>query len=484
MSSGLDGEPDVLDTPRAGRLVIRGGALRLASYGVGTLAGVGATAVLLRRLSLTDAGRYNTVVSLLAIVAGLVDAGMTNIGIREWALRRDAERDRVMRDLLGVRLALTAAGVAGAVAFAAIAGYDGAMVTGTLLAGVGLVLLIVANTLQVPLAAELRLGWVAAIDLLRNVLSGAALAALALAGAGIVALLAVPIPVGVVLVAVAGVLVRGRMPALPALHLGRWRALVADALPYAVATAVGFIYVYMTVIVLGFVASQREVGIFSAAFRVFAVLVGMAGLVQQSAFPVLARSARDDRERLRYAVQKLLDGSLVLGALVALGTAVGAPVAIDVVAGARFGEAVPALRIQGAALLMTFLAALGSFALLGMHRYRAVLVANGLALVTSLGLVLTLGAEYGATGAAWANLGGETVLAAATLAAVARGADGVPLSFRTAAPVALALAAGVAVAALLPAPALVDTAAAVAACAAVLLVTRAVPDELLVHLRR
>ena len=484
MSSQLDGEPDVLDTPRAGRLVIRGSALRLASFAAGTLAGVIATSILLRELSIPDAGRYTTIVSLLAIVAGFVDAGMTNIGIREWTTRRGAERELVMRDLLGVRLAITLAGVAGAIAFAALAGYDGAMVTGTGLGGAGLVLLIVANTLQIPPSSELQLGWVAAIDFLRNGLSAACISVLALAGAGLVALLAVPVPVGVVLVLAASALVRGRMPLRPALDLARWRRLATDALPYAVATAVGFIYVYVTVLALGFVSSQHEVGIFSAAFRVFAVLVGMAGLVQQSAFPVLARAARDDRERLRYAVQQLLQGSLALGALVGLATAVGAPVAIDVIAGARFDAAVPALRIQGAALTMTFLAALGGFTLLGMHRYRAVLIANALALLTSLTLVLTLGDAHGATGAAWANLGGEMVLAAATLAAVMSGPDRVPLSFRVALPVAFALAAGVATAVALPAPALVDAAAAVAVCGALLLALRAIPDELLHHLRR
>ena len=203
---------------------------------------------------------------------------------------------------------------------------------------------------------------------------------------------------------VAAAFVRGRTPLTPALHLGRWRTLLADALPYALATTVGFVYVYLAVILLGFVSSEHEVGIYSAAFRVFIVLVGLAGLVQQSAFPVLARSARDDRDRLRYATQRLLDGSLVLGGLVGLATAVGAPIAIDVIAGSRYAEAVPALRIQGAALMMTFLAVLAGFALLSLHRYSAVLVVNALGLVTSVVLVVSLGHRYGSTGAAWANL--------------------------------------------------------------------------------
>jgi O-antigen/teichoic acid export membrane protein len=482
MSAEPDG--DVLDTARAGTLVIRGGALRVVGYAAGTVAMIGSTAILLRELDVADAGRYTTVISLMAIVGGLVDAGMTNIGIREWAARRGADRERTMRDLLGVRLAITLAGAVVAVAFAVAAGYSAAMIEGTALAGVGLVLLIYANTLQIPLQAELNLGTVAAIDVLRNVLTAVLVAGLALAGAGLVTLLAVPLPVGVVLVLVAGWAVRARMQRMPAIDLARWRALLADALPYALATTVAFIYVYLAVILLGFVSSDREVGIYSAAFRVFIVLVGLAGLVQQSAFPVLARSARDDRDRLRYATQRLLDGSLVLGGLVGLATAVGAPVAIEIVAGPRYSEAVPALRLQGAALTMTFLAVLAGFALLSMHRYRAVLVVNALGLVTSVTCVLTLGSAHGATGAGWANLAGETVVACAGLAAVARGADGVRLTFRPAVRVVPALAAGLLAAWAVPGGAVVETIAAVLVGAAGMVLCRAVPEELVQALRR
>lgn len=479
-----DREGDVLDSAHAGRLVIRGGALRLIGYGAGIVATIASTAILLRYLDVADAGRYTTVVSLMAIVGGLVDAGMTNIGIREWVSRPEDERATVLRDLLGVRLAITLVGVALAVAFAVVAGYTPEMVAGTALAGGGLVLLILANTLQVPLQAELRLGTVAAVDVLRNVLTALLVAALAVAGAGLVALLAIPLPVGIPLLVIVALIVRRRAPLLPSVSVRRWRALLEDALPYALAITVSFIYVYLAVIVLGFVSSEHEVGIYSAAFRVFIVLVGLAGLVQQSAFPVLARSARDDRDRLHYATQRLLDGSLVLGGLVGLATAVGAPVAIDVIAGRQYGESVPVLRIQGAALTMTFLAVLGGFVLLSLHRYRAVLVVNALGLVTSVTFVVVLGSRHGATGAAWANLAGETLIAGAALWAVMRGGDGVRLGFGTALRVVPALAAGVVAAWLVPGGAVAETVAGVAVATGGMVLLRAVPEELLQAVRR
>jgi len=54
---------------------------------------------------------------------------------------------------------LTSVGVALATAFAAAVGYGHAVVAGTLLAGVGMVLTVVQGTFVIPLVAQLRLGW-------------------------------------------------------------------------------------------------------------------------------------------------------------------------------------------------------------------------------------------------------------------------------------------------------------------------------------
>jgi O-antigen/teichoic acid export membrane protein len=175
---------------------------------------------------------------------------------------------------------------------------------------------------------------------------------------------------------------------------------------------VGVLYAYLSVVVLQLVASPRETGLFGASFRVFVVLQLIPALFVQSAFPVMARAARDDAERFGYAVRRVFEVSLIAGGLAAVATAIGARFALDVVAGPKFADAVPVLRVQGIALAMTFLAAPGGFALLSLHRHRALLVVNAVAFAASLGLTLGLGSAFGAHGAAYANLAGEVVLAA------------------------------------------------------------------------
>ncbi|TML95672.1 MAG: hypothetical protein E6G10_27930, partial [Actinobacteria bacterium] len=116
----------------------RGGLARAAGYAAGQALSVGAAALLFRHLGVVDAGRYVTVLSLVAVVQGLADAGLNMLGTRELAVLGEAERAGLLARLLGLRLALTLGGLAAAVAFALLAGYEAAMVLGTLIAGAAL----------------------------------------------------------------------------------------------------------------------------------------------------------------------------------------------------------------------------------------------------------------------------------------------------------------------------------------------------------
>ena len=160
---------DILRSPEAGHHVIRGGTIRGLGYGLG----VGLTAVasifLLRYLGVDEFGRYVTVLSLMAIVSGITDAGLTAVGARELALRpRGEPRRQLLENLIGLRLVLTPIGVAAAIVFAIAAGYDSTLVIGTALAGVGLVMINAQATLMLPLSVELRIFQITVAEVLKQ----------------------------------------------------------------------------------------------------------------------------------------------------------------------------------------------------------------------------------------------------------------------------------------------------------------------------
>lgn len=472
-------EEDVLDTTRAGQLVIQGGLVRGAGFVANTLLALLGIALVTRHLGVADFGRFQTILSLITVVGTVTDAGMASLGLREYAQRTGAERRGLMEALLGLRVVLTLIGAGVAAAIAVAVGYDWELVAGTALAGIGLTLTVVQTTLTIPLAAEMRNVPFTLIDLLRQALTVAGYVILVAMGAGIVAFLGVTVPVGVAMVAAAAILARGKVPLRPAVRLEDWRHLARAAAAFAMATAVGTMYLYTAQILTAVVSDARDTGLFSASFRVFMVGAMIPGLLVAVAFPVLARAARDDAARLEYAVQRLVETTAILGLGVSLGLVVGAPVVIDVMAGSGFADAVPVLRIHAITLVATFLLSPLGFALLSLHAHREILVANLVALAVMLAAVTGLAVAMGPEGAALGTVFGETTLLVGYLIGLRRAAPSVvPTPGRA----ARALVAALVASSIGLIPGLSDWLAvgvALIAYSLLLLLLRAVPDELL-----
>jgi len=235
--------------------------------------------------------------------------------------------------------------------------------------------------------------------------------------------------------------------------------------------------------VLSLLASERQTGYFATAFRVTEVLIAVPALIIGAAFPILARAARDDRERLDYATGRLVEVGLVIGVWLALGILLAADPIITVLAGDSSDPSVGLLRIQSLALVATFVIIPCGYALLSLHRHRAILLANVVALVTSIGLSAVLVPAYDATGAAVALLAAEVVLAASTLAAVVRVRPAVGAVLRRA-PAVMAAGAAAGLVGLVPgAPDLVLVAVALIAFPLLLIAVRRFPPEVLDALR-
>ncbi len=468
----------ILDAPTAGGRVIRGSVPRIGGYLVGVLLGVLAAALMTRHLGVVGWGRYVTVTSLVAIVGGLSEAGLSAIGAREYATREGDERDRLMRNLLGLRLVITVVGVVGAVVFAVAAGYDSVLVAGTLLAGLALLLMVAQQMYMVPLGTTLRIGLVSALDLARQLATVVVVVALVVAGSGLLPFLAIPLPVGLALLLLTVVLVRGAIPFRPAFERAQWKHVFELTIVYSAAAAVASIYASLTVVIASLLATSTELGYYGASFRVFSVLTALPLLAVNLAFPILARAALNDEARLKYVIQRLFEAALVFGAWLALATSLGARFAIGVVAGRHFEPSVAVLQIQGVALLATFLTVTWGTGLLALHRHRALLLANMVGLAMSGLLTALLVGPYGAKGAAIATVGGEFTLALAYTVALLGRDRRLRVSVGVIPKVAAAAAAALALALVPGLDRLPLVLAASAAYFAVLWAVRGIPDEL------
>lgn len=479
-----DGRIAVLGTEDAGPAAVRGGIVRIVGYVVGIALSVVAAALLFRHLGVDDGGRYITVFSLIGIVGGVSDLGLSALAMRELSVRDTEGRRDLLRDLMGLRIATTLVGGGGGVLFVVISGYGRTSELGALIATGGLLIQSVQAMLTTPMLARLQLGLVTAIDLLRQlvmtggtillvVLDAPLLAFFAVPGAGALAALVATVP-----------FVRADVPAGASFDRRRLGALLKPTLTLALATAIGSIYFRVAVIVTSLVGTADETGYFGVSFRVVEVLAAIPALAIGSAFPIFTRAASEDYDRLAYGVSKTYEVSLALGGLLAIGIGSGAVTAIDIVAGSDFAPSVGVLRIQGVALGLACVAGLWAYVMVSMHRNRELVAFAGGMLLISAGLTAALVPSAGAQGGAIATLIAE--FAAVIGGAVVLGRVDARLRPRLlpALRVLGALAAGAAVMAIPGQPELVRAIGATGVYLVALGLLGGYPEELLQELRR
>ena len=375
--SVADQPEDILDSGEAGGRAIRGGALFSGTYVVGLLLSIASVPFMIRHLGVVDYGYYVAVSAIVFIIGGFTEAGLTNLGIREYSQLRPGEREPFLRNLVGLRLVLTAVGVALATALTAVTGAAGIVVLGVAITGFGLLVQLTQATYTVPLNVQLRMGWISILGVIR---AGGAVRAVHPAGrpqrgarrvllgqrrdrrrgrrrdparAARDGAAAAVVPRGRVEEDPQGdAAVRARGGGRPHLLPDRRRA---------------------DVLRLDGRGDRHTSPPRSASSRSSASLPWM---LVSAGFPILARAARDDEARLGYALQKIFEVATVLGAFIALGLAVAAPLAISVVAGPDFDESIPVLRLQAAGLVTSFLMVTWTYALLSLRLYRPLLIAN------------------------------------------------------------------------------------------------------------
>ena len=468
----------MLDSPAAGRLLIRGSVLRFGGYAGMMGLSVLMSAVLTRHLGVVRFGLYTTVMSVAAVIQVVTDAGMSNIGTREYAVLEGRERDELMQNLLALRVVLTLIGVLLTTGFALAADYYEALVLGAVTASLATVPLVFQHTLSIPLQTELRLGVVAALEFARQALWVGGIVGLAALGAGVFPLLSVPLLVNLVLIVPTARLVRGKLTPRLAFNPQAWPALLRTTVVYSLATAVGVIYIYAAQILTSLVANHHQSGLFAVSFRIFIVVATVPGLLAASALPVLARAAGSDSDRLDYGLQRMFEVLVFAGIGAALIISAGSGFIISVIGGHAYAGSAPVLSLQAFALVGTFLGAGWSFALLSLRQHRQLLFANAASLLVSVVLTLILAHADGARGAAIATICGEATLAAGAGLALAWGRP----SFRPDLHIlgkVIAAAAVAGVVALVPSmPSIVRAVVAAAIYALLLAVMKALPREL------
>jgi O-antigen/teichoic acid export membrane protein len=474
MSSAVE---DVLTSAHAGGKVIRGSAWRIAGTLAGVLAGLLTATLLLRHLGVAESGRYVTVLSLVAIAWSVVDLGLNVSASRELALRRADGRRALMGNVLGQRLWIAPVALLAIVAFALLAGYPASMQVGAALAGFGLCVMAFADALLLPLTVELRNAGLGFVDFLKQAVTLACVALLVALGAHLTPFFAVLIVAGLATMAATPFLVGREAFVRPRWDRAEQRALLHRALPLAMALVLGQVYFRLVILLMSLISDPQQTGYYGGSLRAMETLISIPILVAGVALPVLAAAARDDRSRLRYAVEGLSEGAVIAGVLMVIVAARAAEPVMRIIGGPGFVPSGAVLRIQVAALLFGALVQIWAVSLVALGAQRELILTNALGLLGMAVFAVLLVPAFGARGGAAASVLGDALLAALTYWRLRACSVTVRVSAGFLGRVAVAsVAAGVALA--LPVPNLLAAALAGALFLGVGQLIGMVPDEL------
>lgn len=410
-------QPDVLRADGAGARAARGGAVRGIGYGIGAILGGIAAVILLRYLGPVEFGKYSAVMALVGITAGVTEAGLGAVGARDMALHAPGPtRDRVLANLIGMRLVVAPIGVALMVLVAWAVGFEARLVLGTLIGGLGVILVSTQTTMMLPLWVDLRIARLTGMEVFRQAIALAGVAGLAAAGASLLPFFAVQIVVGVLALVVTPYVVAGWRSMRPALDRDIWLPLLFSALPVAIAVTLNVIYFRVLMVQMEVLSTGEETGYFATAFRLTDFLIALPMLVTSVALPVLAVAHSEDVARMRAAVSGLLQVSIVGGIALALLVGLAAEPIVNVLGGPGYDPAIPAVQVQALTLIPLFVGQALQVAIVAAHRQRLLVLANSAALIAVLVGGLVVIPSFAAIGASWVAVAGESLLMVILLA--------------------------------------------------------------------
>lgn len=138
----------------------------------------------------------------------------------------------------------------------------------------------------------------------------------------------------------------------PLYALEEWKKLIKESAPVFVAGLLATTYVKFDAILLGFLKSDRDVGLYVAVYRIILFLTSIRLIAVDAVFPSMSRAFIKSKEELKSIVRLSQKAAIMFAIPIGIGGTILAPKVINLLYGETYMSAVPAFYI----LIWTFVA--------------------------------------------------------------------------------------------------------------------------------
>jgi len=185
------------------------------------------------------------------------------------------------------------------------------------------------------------------------------------------------------------------------------KRLLVQSYPMALISAFIIIYYKIDAVMLSYMRTNAEVGLYSAASTLAFAMVFLAGNFQQAVYPAMAKIYVNSKEQMLFVYRQSFKYLSMLGLPVGAGICVLAPRIIMLVSGESYLDATPALQVLACAMVFMFVNGLMGYTLITVDAQKIFMKIVGAGAFMNVVLNMFLIPRYGIAGAAFSTVVAE-----------------------------------------------------------------------------
>ncbi len=176
------------------------------------------------------------------------------------------------------------------------------------------------------------------------------------------------------------------------------------AWPFAIIGVLGLLLTNTDILIISWIRTASEVGIYAAAIRIVQVFYVIPGIIQTSTLPAFSRLAKEDKARFRAGFERTLGFIFLVSVPLAIGGMILGTQVMRLVFGAPYAAGGLSLAVLMFGMMFDFPAGVIASAVFTYDHQRGLIVSSAIAGISNIVLDLILIPRFGIVGSAFATL--------------------------------------------------------------------------------
>ncbi len=181
-------------------------------------------------------------------------------------------------------------------------------------------------------------------------------------------------------------------------------SIIRSAWPFAAVSALGALLTNADILIISWMRSASDVGVYSAAIRIIQVLYLVPTVVQFSTLPLFSRLANRDNEKFRVSLERVISVVFLISIPLALGGVILGTEIMRVIFGPEYTAGALSFKILMLTMLVDYPAAIIGNALFAYEHQRSLIVSTAIAGTVNVVFDLLFIPRFGIAGSAVATL--------------------------------------------------------------------------------